>query len=116
VDSPPDDLRLYYADAGLYADVVEGLTRIYFDPPGPDAANSGSMWSAPLPDRVAYVFSSLDATYPIGIHTAAVNRLAPGDAFVEDPQVERHVLMNGGVPGLGAQVVSYLTTGAAPAR
>lgn len=116
VDSSPDDLRVFYADPGVYADVVEGLTRIFFDPAGPEAADAGSMWSAPLAPKTAYFYSSADPTWPSVLQDAAVSRLDAGTPWVLDAGQELHVLSNGNVPGLGADLVTYLTTGTIPSR
>lgn len=112
VDSTPDDLRVYFADAGLYASTVEGLTRVF--PSGPDATASGSFWSAPIPERFGYLYSSVDPVLPEAVHAAALARL--GDrAWVRDAEETVHVRINSGDPALARAAVAYLTDGTLPA-
>lgn len=111
VDSPPDDLRVYFDDAGLFASTVEGLSRIF--PAGPAQAESGSAWAAPLPDRFGYLYSTGDPRLPTELNEAAVERLTAAGAWVDASEDVRHVRVNGGAdPALAERVVQFLTTGA----
>jgi hypothetical protein len=112
VDSPQDDLRVYYADQGLFASTLEGLSRIY--PAGSAATASGSVWHADLPDRFAYLYSVNDPRLPTAVNDAAVARLGAGD-WVSAGDGTVHVRSNGGAePELPEQIVTYLTTGTPP--
>ena len=114
-DSSPDDLRLYFDDAGAYASTVAGLSRVF--PTGVDATASGSLWSAPLPDRFGIAYSTADPVLPQGILDAALQRTVAGHWVLEvdDPA---HVLLNGGLEAEAAahSAVEYLLTGAPPSR
>jgi hypothetical protein len=94
VDSPPDDLRPYFDDPGLYGPTVEGLSRIF--PDGPAAAEAGSLWAAPLPERFGLVWSPADPVLVPGALEALLGRLGPGH-WVEERAEAAHVLLNGAV-------------------
>jgi hypothetical protein len=117
LDSPPDDLRLYFADAGLYASTVEGLSRVF--PSGPDATATGSLWAAPLPARIGLVASTRDPVLLEGMLDAALERLGSAEGgwvhLVDEPV---HVLLDGGADDadLASIAVGWLRTGTAPAR
>jgi len=112
VDSPPDDLRVYFDNPALYASTVAGLQRIF--PAGPDATARGSVWGTPtLPERIGYIYSTADSQRPAGQHTAALARLdgMPG-AWTLDTAADQPVAINGGDADLAAQVVQFLRNGA----
>ena len=112
VDSTPDDLRVFFADAGLYASTVEGLTRVF--PGGPDRTASGSFWSAPIPERFGYLYSPFDPVLPEAVHAAALARL-DGRAWVRASEEAVHVELNSGDPALARAAVAFLTDGTLPA-
>lgn len=113
VDSSPDDLRVYFADAGLYASTVEGLTRIY--PGGPDDTATGSFWSAAVPDRFGYLYSTTDPVLPPAVHDAVLARIGSrGWVYASDEPV--HVMLNGTDIELARAAVEYLTDGTVPSR
>lgn len=113
VDSPPDDLRIYFADPGLYASTVVGLSRIY--PGGAEQTASGSVWSAPLPERFAYLYSAGDPAVVTGTNDAALARLAGTAAWVDGADGVGHVRLNGGAePDLPARLVEFLNSGVVP--
>jgi hypothetical protein len=125
VDSTSDDLRVYFQDAGLYATTVEGLTRLFPDREveglvvsGVERTASGSFWSAPLPPRLAYLYSTADPLLPESIHEAAVTRLESLDsAWVYGIETRAHVLSNdASEPDLARDVVAYLVDGTRPGR
>lgn len=107
VDSPPDDLRVFFADAGLYASIVGGLARMF--PAGVDATTSGSLWSAPLPDRFGLALSHLDPKVPDAAFDAVLARIGP-DQWLYEGDEPTHVLLDGGVddPALVTEAVDYL--------
>ncbi|MEQ1507156.1 MAG: hypothetical protein ABMB14_33315 [Myxococcota bacterium] len=112
VDAPFDDLRVYFADSGLYASTIEGLTRIY--PAGVDATEAGSLWSARLPDRFGVVASTADPVWPSELVDPLLGRLGPSQwaSVVSDPV---HIRTNGGGdPDLARTAVEYLVTGVVP--
>ncbi len=75
LDGTPDDLGAYLSgDPLLYAGVADGLPRLF--PDGLDAIDDGALWTAPLPPRVAYLWSSRDPTAPAAAHAPALERLA----------------------------------------
>lgn len=114
IDSSVDDMRPYYdaADPGLYREIMGGLNRIF--PDGRDTTMSGSITqTGVLPEKVAYVYSSLDDKIPVGAHDAAVARLQayPG-GFVYDAKRPDHVFLNAD-PELAAQVLDFVVGPAA---
>lgn len=114
VDSPSDDLRVYFEDEGLYASVVEGLSRVF--PSGPESTASGSFWSAPMPDRIGWLYSSLDPYLPASINDAALERLdeAGGDWLYVD-EAQGHILSNSSSnTDLASSVVTFLIDGTKP--
>lgn len=113
VDSPPDDLRVFFDDAGLYGSTVEGLLRVF--PDGPDATASGSMWAAPLPERVAYVYPGVETLYPDAVHDAGAAAVAAAGGWVYESPTPGHGVLNGGDDtGLARAAVQYLLTGERP--
>ncbi|MBT3218214.1 MAG: hypothetical protein HN348_03915 [Proteobacteria bacterium] len=115
VDSVIDDLRVFYDNEAIYSETVQGLNRIFVD--GKDATQEGSLGSAPvLPNRTAYIYSSVDTLIPVGAHDQIIARLsAMPDAWVHDATLQRHVLLNGAEEvTLAKQVVEYLTSGTGP--
>ncbi|MCO4746027.1 MAG: hypothetical protein KC912_14625 [Proteobacteria bacterium] len=87
LDSTADDLAPYYADTVLYEPVLVGLNRMF--PDGESSTVVGSLHdtATPLPDRIAYLYSSLDGSQPSGSHEAAVTRLETAAAEVDGPTV-----------------------------
>ena len=100
VDSVAADLSAW-REPGLHDGVIEGLARIF-----PDGdLDAGSLVTAPLPDRLRYVYSSLDPLLPAGTHERLLARLPEGAAVdVAEPV---HVPTRGD-PALAAEVVAFL--------
>ncbi|MCB9696365.1 MAG: hypothetical protein H6738_06255 [Alphaproteobacteria bacterium] len=115
VDSPPDDLSVFLDDAGLYASVVEGLYRMY--PEGESDTLRGSMYAAPLPPRVGYVYSSDDTDWPPEVHARAAQRIEDAGGWVHISGLPQSGVLNGGTDlALARDAVDYLLTGNVPAR
>ncbi len=75
VDSAPADLDPYWeGDPVLYGPTVEALDRVF--PEGPTEASETALAAAPLPDRAAYLYSSLDPTLPSSAHGEAAAAVA----------------------------------------
>ncbi len=108
VDSPFDDLRVYLSDPVLYQAQVQGLQRIF--PSGSAATTSGSLWGAGLlPERLVYVYSSLDTVLPNSINTAALEVLSDHRAaLVIDTEEEAHVLLNADDAELTLSAVEHM--------
>lgn len=104
LDSTVDDLRVYYDEPELYAEVNTGLDRIFYDTELTDGAPS---W-APLPDRMIYAYSSQDASIPARSHTHMLNVLdGSPDAWVYDAGVAKHVVTSDDIV-LARQLVEYI--------
>lgn len=114
VDSPPDDLRVFFDDPGLYSSTVEGLDRIF--PEGALRTAPGSIWAAPLPPNMAYVYPGEETVYPNKVHDAGAAAVAahPNGWVYESPN-PGHVVLNGGTDlGLARAAVEYLVSGTQP--
>lgn len=106
VDSVPEDLRVYWGNEALYADVVAGLERVF--PTGADETPIGALsWAVP-PAKTAYLYSSQDDVLPVGIHDHAVATLTAGTHWVDDSQDRVHVRTAADLE-LSRQLVTYLT-------
>jgi hypothetical protein len=106
LDSSPDDLRSYYADPVLYAELIAGFNRIYGDSEGTKATSLAFVPS--LPERVAYIYSTADTRMPAGIHDEAVSRLTTAGKWVKDIQVAKHILTNADDMSLTREAVAYV--------
>ena len=119
VDSAPDDLSPYVDDPVAWADEVAGLQRIFgkalFDPVERARSTlSGAAEEGLLPERVAYLWSSLDPRVPAAaMEGFAAQASTQEPNWVMDAGVARHVLTNGD-PTLAAQAADYLVTGTQP--
>lgn len=117
LDSAPDDLSAYTANAETYAEEIEGLSRIFL----PDTLASIETFSLStvsendLPERLLYLWSSVDPRLPAGAGES-------GAAFVEglgSPHVSintgrnAHVVSNGDAE-TAAAVVDFLLNGTSP--
>lgn len=93
LDSSPDDLRAWVDDPGHDLARARGIARIF---PDGNVAR-GSVWGASsLPERIVYLYSSLDPHWPATVHDAAVGRLRTDPvAMVLDLVTESHVVSNG---------------------
>jgi len=91
IDSSPDDLNSYYDQPELYADVLLGLNRIF--PGGASETDGASLANVPtFPDRLSFIYSSLDGSIPAGSQSAALARLeAFPEAWVYDTASQHHV-------------------------
>jgi hypothetical protein len=98
VDSLPDDLRAYWdGDADLYGPTVIGLERVF--PDGRDSVVEGSLATATLPARTAYLYSALDPMIPATAHANAISAVgALADGWVLDTALPSHVATAGDLP------------------
>lgn len=91
VDASPDDLSAWRGD-GPWTDHALALDRVF--PAGDEGA--GALSTAPLPERTAYLWSSLDPSIPVDAHRAAraaVTGLSGG--VVRDTAIAGHVAVAG---------------------
>lgn len=111
VDSVAADLGAW-DDPVLHGPVLEGLARVF---PAGDL-DTGALATAPLPERTAYVYSSLDPTLPAGTHEAAVAAVeALEEGWVLDTGESRHVPTRGDLE-LARDVARFLLDAPAPER
>jgi hypothetical protein len=115
VDSAPDDLGPYVDDPVTWADEVAGLERIF----GADVATAewtldAAAEAGRLPERVAYLWSSLDPRVPVDAMAGFAATASQQPAYwVLDAGTEQHVLTNADAT-LAAEAADYLLTGAVP--
>ena len=120
LDSSTDDLSPYYNpdNATLFKPVLTGLARI-FPPSDADPSGVGQTYSGQVqavatsvfrPGRIGFLYSSQDTVLPAGADAtslAYLNGLPPGEAWVYDAAVPKHVL-TGSDLDLATHGVSFL--------
>jgi hypothetical protein len=109
IDSAADDLRVYFDDPSLYGNTIAGLNRIFLG--GRDDVDVGSLYHAPLPERVAYLYSDSDPAIPLAAHTATTDRLYRDGGWLYVDDAQGHILSNGANPELTDDLVHFLLTG-----
>ncbi len=109
LDNANDDLTPTFANPALYGNRISGLLRIF--PDGSASTSTGSLSTAPLPPRVAYLYSTSNPTIPPDAHGAALAALAghPG-ASIRAVDSAAPILLDGADPALTDEVVDWLTS------
>jgi hypothetical protein len=103
VDSPIDDLNVYYEMSSIFPDIAIGLDRIFAG----ESTDIGSFSSAPLPPRIGYVYSSLDTLIPSGANVGLAAALAEHpNSWVLDTAEQQHVHLNGNLE-VARQAVTF---------
>lgn len=119
VDSTPDRLDPWLAEPLTWPDEVAAIEDIYgdTDPAVVDGASLGALSAAGLlPERVGYVWSSIDPQVPVGATAPTAERIAADlpSALVLDTGARTHIQLNGDLD-LATAAVGYLLTGDAAA-
>lgn len=117
LDHSPDYLDAYTEQADVFAEEIEGLTRIFGETQVQDlsAFSLAAIDPEDRPDRLAYLWSSQDPRIPAdaaGVSAAVLE--ADGTGWVHDTGARAHVATNGDLSTATA-VVDYLLTGQTPA-
>ena len=107
VDSPVDDLRVYWNESAFETTILPGLQRIF--PDGPDTTVAASLQAVPnYPERSVFVYSSLDPLVPATSNAGILARLETlPNAWVYDAGSTSHVV-TGADLDIARQAVAYL--------
>lgn len=115
LDSPVDDLGVYYVDTSLFASTVTGLNRIF--PGGPETLAKGALTGdvAVLPDRTLATWSVLDPEIPDTANDALKAKVEAAGGVVWPQTGARHGVLNGPDDQVAAQqAVRFLLDGSSP--